>query len=101
MPREHGGVIVIGRNVAWKLGDAGAILLELDAEWRLVGFNDLSTDPDGRVLVGAIDFDIAEPDRRPTPGYLHIIDLDGTTRIIDRGIDTDNGPDGYPTAFDE
>jgi sugar lactone lactonase YvrE len=86
-----GGCVVSGRNVSWKVGDWTQVLLELDDVWQLTRFNDLTADSLGRVYVGSLDFDPASRDQRPTPGYLHLIDLDGTCTILDDGIGTANG----------
>ena len=101
----RGGLVVSGRNVGWKSGDAGARLLELDPAWGMAYFNDLGTDLAGRVYVGSVDYDPANPDRASKPGYLHVIDLDGSSRIVADGIGIANGvavsPDGRVLYFND
>jgi xylono-1,5-lactonase len=97
-----GGLVVSGRNIGYK-GPASAetvVLLDRDAEAGIVGFNDLTTDSAGRIYVGSLcssPFDRAQQER-PTPGWLHVIDLDGTTRRLHGDILLTNGlgfsPDG-------
>ena len=61
------------------------------------GFNDLTTDRAGRVYVGSLAFRVFDGGA-PTPGLLHMIDLDGSVRKISDGILLTNGlgfsPDG-------
>ena len=97
-----GGLVVSGRNIGYK-GPASAetvVLLDRDAKAAIVGFNDLTTDSAGRVYVGSLcssPFDRAQQER-PTPGWLHVIDLDGTSRRLHGDILLTNGlgfsPDG-------
>lgn len=100
-----GGLIVSGRNVAYKggLGDETTVLIERDGPGGLVGFNDMAADDAGRVYVGVLGF-------RPTatelsgiggdgkPAPLMLIELDGTTRVVQNGVKLSNGlsfsPDG-------
>jgi gluconolactonase len=100
-----GGLVVTGRNVSWKPlghgvgGGDGHVLLDGDATLGNVGFNDCGTDTDGRVYVGSLCFRPVGPSAdAPKPGYLHLIDLDGSTRLLARGIQLTNGlatsPDG-------
>ncbi len=99
---EDGGLIVSGRNVAYK-GPAArdtVVLLERDEQLGIVGFNDLTTDAHGRIYVGSLcssPFDAAQQ-RSPKPGWLHVIDTDGSARRIADGIQLTNGlgfsPDG-------
>ena len=98
-----GGLIVSGRNIGYK-GPASAdtvVLLDRDAGAGIVGFNDLTTDAAGRIYVGSLcssPFDRTQPPRSPLPGWLHVIDLDGTSRRLADGILLTNGlgfsPDG-------
>ncbi len=99
---EDGGLIVSGRNVAYK-GPASrdtAVLLDRDAELGIVGFNDLTTDARGRIYVGSLCSSPFEPaqQRSPKPGWLHVIDTDGSSRRIADNILLTNGlgfsPDG-------
>jgi D-xylonolactonase len=99
---EDGGLIVSGRNVAYK-GPARretVPLLDRDLELGIVGFNDLTTDTTGRIYVGSLcssPFD-RESQQRPKPGWLHVIDTDGSSRRLADNILLTNGlgfsPDG-------
>jgi xylono-1,5-lactonase len=92
-----GGLIVGGRNIAW-VGEDGEtrVLLEADAIPGAIGFNDLCTDAAGRIYVGSLCYRVfADP---PKPGFLHVIDLDGSMRTLSDGVMLTNGlgfsPDG-------
>jgi gluconolactonase len=89
-----GGLVVSGRNVSWKPdGDgAGVPLLVTDPRLGNVGFNDLGTDPEGRVYVGSLCFrPVGGHADEPKPGWLHMIDLDGSARLLARDIQLSNG----------
>jgi D-xylonolactonase len=92
-----GGLVVGGRNIAWVGGDGETrILLEPAAIPGAIGFNDLTTDASGRIYVGSLCYRVfADP---PKPGFLHVIDLDGTMRTLSDGVMLTNGlgvsPDG-------
>jgi D-xylonolactonase len=86
----EGGLIVGGRNIAW-VGEDGEtrILLDSAAIPGAIGFNDLTTDAAGRVYVGSLAFRVfADP---PKPGFLHVIDLDGSMRTLSGGVILTNG----------
>lgn len=92
-----GGLVVGGRNIAWvgKDGDT-RVLLDPSAIEGAIGFNDLTTDRAGRVYVGSLCYRVfADP---PKPGFLHVIDLDGSMRTLSDGVVLTNGlgfsPDG-------
>jgi gluconolactonase len=92
-----GGLVVGGRNVAW-VGDDGEtrVLLDPAAIPGAIGFNDLTTDASGRIYVGSLAYRVfADP---PKPGFLHVIDLDGSMRTLSDGVMLTNGlgfsPDG-------
>ena len=87
---EQGGLVVSGRNIAWKREDQTRVLLELDPALGLPGFNDLGTDSAGRIYAGSIDFDADRREARRL-GFLHLIDLDGSSRIVAQGIQATNG----------
>jgi gluconolactonase len=55
VPHADGGVVVTGRSVVHVLPDGSSrdLLTDIDG---VVGFNDLTTDAQGRVLVGALRF---------------------------------------------
>lgn len=96
---EAGGVIVGGRNIAFKSfdGERTAVLLDKDVTETAIGFNDFTTDAKGRLYVGSLGFQVfsGDPER---PGHLHVIDLDGSVRTVSDGIVLTNGmafsPDG-------
>jgi gluconolactonase len=56
------------------------------------------TDRAGRIYVGSLAFRATDPDDAPKPAHLHLIDLDGSSRILADGIMLTNGlafsPDG-------
>jgi gluconolactonase len=96
-----GGLVVTGRNVSWKPlgGGDGHVLLETDDGLGSVGFNDCGTDADGRIYVGSLCFRPVGPQADAMkPGFLHMIDLDGSVRLLARDIQLTNGlatsPDG-------
>jgi sugar lactone lactonase YvrE len=98
---ETGGLIVSGRNVAFKAiaGGATKVLLDSEPANGHVGYNDLVTDRLGRIYVGSLSYvpmlGQRESDRT---GGLHLIDLDGRVRQVAGGIRLSNGlgfsPDG-------
>ena len=93
------GLVVGGRNIAFKrfAGGDTVVLLDRDPEHGNVGYNDLTTDPAGRVYAGSLGSPVFE-DGEQLPGKLHVIDLDGTTRIVAEDVLLTNGlgfsPDG-------
>ncbi len=95
-----GGLVVGGRNIAFKgfAGGASQVLLEQDAAPGIIGFNDLTTDAAGRIYVGSLAFRPVGHDEEPKPAHLHLIDTDGSSRILADGIMLSNGlafsPDG-------
>ena len=96
---EKGGLVVGGRDIAHVSFGGGApkTLLGLDAIPGATGFNDLTTDATGRLYVGSLAFKVFGGER-PKPGFLHVIDLDGSMRTLSDGILLTNGlgfsPDG-------
>ena len=93
-----GGLIMGGRDVIWRRGEERVVLIANDPAWGLNRFNDIGTDPAGRLYAGALDYDPAEPDRPRNPGRLFVVDLDGSVRQVDDGLAVPNGiatsPDG-------
>jgi sugar lactone lactonase YvrE len=94
-----GGLIMGGRNIAFKSldGSRTAVLMTEHSAPGIVGFNDLTIDAAGRIYVGSLAFRVFAGDP-PKPGHLHVIDLDGSTRVVADGILLTNGlgfsPDG-------
>jgi len=95
IPHADGGVVVTGRDLAHVAPDGTTrTILAVDG---VTGFNDLSTDRDGGVLVGALRY---RPMAGETPvaGEVWRVDPDGSQSVIARGIEWANGiglsPDG-------
>jgi gluconolactonase len=96
---EKGGLVFSGRDISWSPlnGGEGKILLGKDVTETSIGFNDLTTDREGRIYVGSLAFAVFGGGE-PKPGHLHVIDLDGSVRTVSDGIMLTNGlgvsPDG-------
>ena len=90
---ENGGLVVSGRNVAYKasLDAQTVVLLDNAPNEGVVGFNDITTDSVGRIYAGSLAYRPTVKTDRPKPGCLHVIELDGTTRELASGIETTNG----------
>jgi gluconolactonase len=94
-----GGLIAGGRDIVHvSLTDHSMkVLLGQKAAGNAVGFNDLTTDAEGRVYVGSIAFAIFKGEEA-RPGNLYVIDRDGRVRQISDGVLLTNGlgfsPDG-------
>jgi len=94
-----GGLVVGGRDIAVvNMADQSSkTVLGNDVTPVAVGFNDLTTDSQGRIYVGSLAYKVFGGDP-PRPGHLHVIDLDGSVRTISDGIMLTNGlgfsPDG-------
>ncbi|MBM3491488.1 MAG: SMP-30/gluconolactonase/LRE family protein [Alphaproteobacteria bacterium] len=88
-----GGIVVSGRNVAHRSrADApSAVLLDSDPERGVIGFNDITTDARGRIYAGSLGYRPRLEPGRPRPGRLHLLDLDGTARVVAEGIGLSNG----------
>lgn len=98
---EAGGLVVSGRNIAFKSFQGGDTIVLLDrneAEGNL-GYNDITTDAKGRVYAGSLGRSTVFQDgRTPQAGSLYLIDLDGSARVVASDIQLTNGlgfsPDG-------
>jgi gluconolactonase len=96
---EVGGLVMGGRDIAFfpLAGASPRSWLATNDIPGATGFNDLTTDKAGRVYVGSLAFRVFGGEA-PTPGLLHVIDLDGSVRAISDGILLTNGlgfsPDG-------
>ena len=94
-----GGLVMGGRDVVASAIDGSDMrVLLAGADTRAgIGFNDLTTDAAGRIYVGCLGFRVFGGGE-PKPGYLHLIDLDGSVREISDGVMLTNGlgvsPDG-------
>lgn len=96
-----GGAVITGRNVAYKpftSGDEPApttVLLDKDPAQNRVGFNDLTTDEQGRVYVGSLGFvamhDALDGSAAGPPGTLWVIGLDGEVCSLADDIELSNG----------
>ena len=96
---ESDGMVVGGRNIAFK-GFAGGdtiVLLDRDPDHGNHGYNDLTTDAAGRIYAGSLGSAVFEEGEQ-LPGDLHLIDLDGSSRVVAEDIVLTNGlgfsPDG-------
>jgi D-xylonolactonase len=99
----NGSVVIGGRNVAlkWPVSEGKEetiVLLDSNPAADIVGFNDFTTDMMGRIYVGSLAFVAMGTDRGGKAGKLHVINLDGSTRIVADDILLTNGlgfsPDG-------
>ena len=94
-----GGLIMGGRDVVVSNIDGTDMrVLFAGADTPAgIGFNDLTTDQAGRIYVGCVGFKVFGGGE-PKPGFLHMIDLDGSVRTISDNIMLTNGlgfsPDG-------
>ena len=98
---QSDGLVVSGRNIAFKPFGEGATqsLLERDEANGLVGFNDITTDSQGRIYAGSLGASpVFDDGREPASGDLYLIDLDGSARVVGHDIRLTNGlgfsPDG-------
>ena len=94
-----GGLVVGGRNLAFKSFEGGPsrVLLDSDVTPEAIGFNDFTTDAEGRLWAGSLAFRVFGGEE-PRPGHLHRVDLDGSVRTLADGVMLTNGmgfsPDG-------
>lgn len=98
---EADGVVVSGRNIAYKPNAGGStrMLLDRDEDNDLVGFNDITADAAGRVYAGSLgNSPVFEDGRGAVAGKLFLIDLDGSARVVADDVMLTNGlgfsPDG-------
>ncbi len=96
---EHNGMVVGGRNIAYKPFDGGetVVLLDRDPDHGNVGYNDFTTDASGRIYAGSLGSPVFDGNEQ-VAGDLYLIDLDGGSRIVARDVLLTNGlgfsPDG-------
>ena len=90
-----GGIVVSGRNICHVKKGVSRVLFELDGSAR---FNDIATDPSGRLYVGTLRFDPFNPDALTTPGELYRIENEGKATLLYDDVGLTNGigfsPDG-------
>lgn len=98
---EGGGLIVSGRNISYKPFDGGATVTVLDRDEAAgnIGYNDLTTDGEGRIYAGSLGASpVFDDGREPQAGDLYLIDLDGSARVVGTDVQLTNGlgfsPDG-------
>ncbi len=96
-----GGLVVSGRNISYKGFDGAdtVMLLDRDPDHGNVGYNDITTDTEGRVYAGSLGASpVFEDGREPRAGDLYLIDLDGSSRVVGHDVELTNGlgfsPDG-------
>lgn len=96
-----GGLVVSGRNISFKPFDGGdtIMLLDRNEDAGNVGYNDITTDSQGRVYAGSLGASpVFDDGREPQAGALYLIELDGTARVVADDVQLTNGlgfsPDG-------
>lgn len=94
-------LVVSGKNISAKrFGYSESILLlDRNVEEFNVGYNDLTTDAQGRIYVGSLGSSpVFEDGLEPRAGNLFVIEPDGSSRIVAEDIELTNGlgfsPDG-------
>ncbi len=91
---EAGGLVISGRNIAYKsfAGGDTIVLFDRNEEQGLVGFNDITTDVQGRVYAGGLSSSpVFEDGRPPQSGNLYLIDLDGSVSVVVQDVRLTNG----------
>lgn len=83
-----GGIIVSGRDICHVKRGVSRTLLKLDGAAR---FNDIATDPSGRLYVGTLRFDPFNPDALPTPGELYRLEKEGKASKLYDDVGLTNG----------
>lgn len=102
---ESGGIIVSGRNIAYKgpLSESTSVVLDRAPDRGVVGFNDITTDRQGRIYAGALGFLPTETElsgiggsSKPAP--LFLIERDGSVREVSSAIQLSNGMGFNPSG---
>jgi D-xylonolactonase len=93
---EDGGIVCSGRDLIHvREGQEQRTVLHVDG---VAGWNDLCTDPTGRVYAGALRFAVFDPEAEIVPGELWRVGFDGNPTIIFGDVVHANGvactPDG-------
>lgn len=99
---QGGGFVVVNSEGIWLWDSKTAPAnIATQVEGHLCRMNDCAADPSGRLLAGSYYFEGVSPGFRL--GHLMLVDLDGSTRIVDEGIQLANGigfsPDGATLYF--
>ncbi len=93
---EKGGFVMSGPTVEhWKDGSS-RLLLEKEG---IQSFNDLHTDEDGRIVVGAIRSDLTDLKAKKIPGECYRVNLDGSIDELYGDVEVSNGI-GFSPSFD-
>jgi sugar lactone lactonase YvrE len=87
LPHAGGGVVVSGRSVVHVRDGETRDLLDPDG---VEGFNDMTTDADGRVLAGGLRFHPFKGEK-PRPGEVWRVDGPGAGEVVAEGILWPNG----------
>ena len=87
-----GGMIVSGRTIAYKPPGGGATvnLIPDNPAGGILGFNDLVTDAAGRIYAGSLGVHALGNDE-PKTAFLHMVDLDGSNRVVAKDVHLTNG----------
>ena len=91
---QNNGLIVSGRNIAFKDFEGGEtlVLFDRNEDEGLVGFNDITTDKTGRIYAGGLGSSpVFEDGRSPQSENLYLIDLDGSVSIVAEDVRLTNG----------
>ncbi|MBT3427442.1 MAG: SMP-30/gluconolactonase/LRE family protein [Gammaproteobacteria bacterium] len=98
---EAGGLVVSGGKISYKPFDGGnsKVLLDKDEANGIVGFNDITTDPVGRVYAGSLGSSpVFDDGLGPKAGDLFLIEIDGSVKKVAEDVLLTNGlgfsPDG-------
>ena len=100
MALHENGIVVGGRNIALKDFTNGStqVLLDRDLNNHNVGYNDLTTDSDGRIYAGSLGSPVFDTKATFRAGQLFLIDVDGSSRVVAEDVLLTNGlgfsPDG-------
>lgn len=100
MALHENGIVVGGRNIALKDFTNGStqVLLDRNLNNHNVGYNDLTTDSDGRIYAGSLGSPVFDTKATFRAGQLFLIDVDGSSRVVAEDVLLTNGlgfsPDG-------